>query len=268
MLIVEKTRNQLVSDSKKSAKERGDNKTRYEKRLKSRVGSSLKYYNNMDMNKFFKENILDVNIQVIGETDTYLVRLSFGGILDNLQRYMRNKDKLELKDVIRAVITSFNSDNVYVSCSCPDWKYRQNFWATKKGINSGTPELRPSKETNPDDTMGDGCKHVMLLLGNISWIIKVSRVIYNYIIFMKQNKPRLYADFIYPAIYNKEYEEPVQLDMDTTDELASDSDTLDFANKQARERGRFKPGNTYGVRFAPNDDKQQKFDLDGEEEND
>jgi len=37
------------------------------------------------MNKFFKDNILNVNIQVKGETNDYLVRMSFGGILDGIK---------------------------------------------------------------------------------------------------------------------------------------------------------------------------------------
>jgi hypothetical protein len=36
------------------------------------------------MNKLFKDNILDVNVEVTGETDTYIVTMSFGGFLDLL----------------------------------------------------------------------------------------------------------------------------------------------------------------------------------------
>ena len=84
MILLEKTRNQLVSDSKNVKKER-DGQTRYQKRLKSRIGSSVREYNSMNMNKLFKDNILDVNIQVYGETDNYKVTLSFGSILDELR---------------------------------------------------------------------------------------------------------------------------------------------------------------------------------------
>ena len=34
------------------------------------------------MNKLFKENILDVNVPVKGETDNYLVKITVGGFLD------------------------------------------------------------------------------------------------------------------------------------------------------------------------------------------
>ena len=84
------------------------------------------------MNKLFKDNILTVNIEVIGETDTYIVRISFGGFLDLLQEELsRNNDVLELKVIIRALLTGFNRDNVYIGCNCPDFRYRYSYFATR-----------------------------------------------------------------------------------------------------------------------------------------
>lgn len=258
MLLTEKTRNQLVSDSKRAKPEK-DGKTRYQKRVKSRISSSVREYNNLNMNKFFKEDILDINIRVHGETDDYIVTLSFGEVLDNLRNLIQDKDQVELRDVVRAIIISFNRDNVYIHCSCPDFKYRFNYWITRRDLNSGSPEYIPSKETNPDDDLGDGCKHIMLILANTGWIVKTARVIVNYINYMKKNRQRLYADIIYPAIYGKKYEEPVQLDIDNSDELETDSDTLDKSNRYAREKNQFKQGNTQGIRFAPKENEEQVF---------
>lgn len=264
MILLEKTRNQLVSDSKNVKKER-DGQTRYQKRLKSRIGSSVREYNSMNMNKLFKDNILDVNIQVYGETDNYKVTLSFGGILDALKTLLRNDQPLQLRDIVRALIISFNKDNVYVHCTCPDWNFRFSYWGTKKDINAGKPELRPANTTNPNDDLGDGCKHVMLVLNNTSWIIKTASVINNYIKFMEKNQKRLYADIIYPAIYGKKYEEPVQMDLFNDDELETDSDILDKSNKYARTKNQFKPGNDYRYQKQ---DKNNSIPLDIDGEND
>lgn len=258
MFLLEKTRNELVSASRNAKKER-DGKSRYEKRLKSRVGSSVREYNNLNMNKFFKDNILDINLQVHGETDNYIVSLSFGNILNYIDKYIKD-NQLDLSAVARAIIDAFNHDDIYIRCSCPDWQYRFNYWATKKDINAGPAEIRPAIETNPDDSLGDACKHVLLVLSNTSWIIKVARVIINYIKYMEEHQKRLYADIIYPAVYKKKYEEPVQLDLFDKDDLEDDSETIDKANTAAVERGRFKPGNTQGVRFAPSNKNQQTFD--------
>lgn len=60
---------------------------------------------------------------------------------------------------------------------------------------------------------------------------------------------RLYADIIYPAIFNKAYEEPVQQDL-FDDELDTDEETIDQANIEAKEKGRFKAGNEYRIPAA------------------
>lgn len=272
----EDSRSQLLSKSKKADNYAPNNqmfgKNRYERRLRSRVSHSVKDYNSINMNRLFKDNILDVKVSVQGETNDYVVKISFGGFLDNLHRELdRNNDELNLRVVSRALSSSFNSDNVYIFCNCPDWKYRMGYFATKNSITSGDPELRPSKITNPNDTKGPGCKHSLLVISNNSWLLKVASVIFNYINYMEKHYAKLYADIIYPAIYEKEYEEPVQLDMfddEENPELLDDEDTIDTSNKYARTKNQFKTGNEY--RFKPSDkiDKQLDFDslLDDETE--
>ena len=274
--LYEDSRSQLLSKSKKADNYAPNNqmfgKNRYERRLKSRVSHSVKDYNSINMNRLFKDNILDVKVSVQGETNDYVVKISFGGFLDNLHRELdRNNDELNLRVVSRALSSSFNSDNVYISCSCPDWRYRMGYFSTKNSITSGDPELRPSKITNPNDTKGPGCKHSLLVISNNSWLLKVASVIFNYINYMEKHYAKLYADIIYPAIYEKEYEEPVQLDMfddEENPELLDDEDTIDTSNKYARTKNQFKTGNEY--RFKPSNkiDKQLDFDslLDDETE--
>lgn len=206
------------------------------------------------MNKLFKEDILTVNISVKGETDDYTVKISFGGFLDILKGFVdNNRDDLNLRNITRALITGFNQDDVYIFCSCPDFHYRFGYWATKNNLTSGEPETRPSDITNPTDSLGSGCKHILLVLSNNSWLMKVASVINNYIKYMEKHYQKLYADVIYPTIFDSEYEDSVQLsmdDMDGDDTLHTDSDTLDAANKYNQDRTRFQQGNTQGVRFA------------------
>lgn len=265
-IINEDSRNELMAKSKRSSE--GGLK-RFKRRLKSRVGNSTQQYNRIDMNQLFKNGILSVAIEVKGETDNYLVKISYGGFLDAIkQEVARNNDKLELRNIIKALVISFNREDVYIMCTCLDWRYRFGFWATKNGITSGEPELRPSDETNPDDKLGSGCKHVLLVLSNTSWIIKVASVIKNYINYMEKHMEKSFANVIYPAIYGKKYEKPVQTTMFDKDELDTDTDTIDTSNKQARERGRFKPGNEY--RFTrqekPSEGQMSLDDIETSEE--
>ena len=76
---------------------------------------------------------------------------------------------------------------------------------------------------------------------------------------MQKHNERLYQQIIYPAIYNKKYEEPIQLDV-FDDTLASDEETITKSNVEARRKGQFKPGNPY--RFTKNVDNQGQLTID------
>lgn len=245
---------------------------RHERRLAQKVSRSVSNYNKLNMNKLFKDGILDVNIEVRGETDTYLVRISFAGFLDNFARIAKDRDNVRLRDVSRALTQAFNSDDVFFNCNCADWKYRQAYWASKNNTIAGDPETRPSNITNPNDTKGGMCKHVAMVMSNNSWIMKVASVIRNYVMYMQKNMPDLYYKVIYPALYGEEYsEEEQQMDIyDVTDEepeLDTSEDELDTTNKWAKTKSQFKPGNKY--RFKPSKDEdeiegQKTFDFDSE----
>lgn len=470
-ILNEVRRSELVAKSKSSDKEK-DGKTRFQKRVKSRILSNVKNLNQIDMNKLFYDDILTVFIDVQGETDKYVVSITFGGFLNQVHRELRSGKEFDLRVAIKALVAAFNSDNVYVRCSClhpdtkiklldgtsptveemfnrynsgeqlyvysvnengdfvpgtvesvwvsgssiefikvtldndeellttpdhlymlrdgtychaedlvvgqslmplyfgnvngyetvksnsnsrykstlrkvetilrkmladgapmtleeydkyrlscpngypkitkcfssvedavayfqlnhkikhieriisdetpvynisvkeqpnfltnagvilhncPDFQYRLAYHDTKNDTITGAQELRPSDITNPNDTKGPGCKHIMLVLANHSWLIKVASVIVNYVNWMKANREMLYADAIYPALYGKKYtdEEPVQMSMDDTSVLDTDIDTLDRANQAARAKGQFKQGNEFRFTKGYNRDKNQ-----------
>ena len=269
--LIEDKRTQLLSTSK-SAKKEKDGKTRYQKRVKSRVRSNVSQLNKIDFNQLFKNNILTVNLDVEGETDTYVVTISFGGFLDQLRDQLHKaNDIFSLRIVIRALLDTFNSDNIYIKCSCPDFNFRFSYWLSREDIIFGQKENRPADITNPNNDLGDGCKHIMLVLSNTSWIIKLGSVITNYYNYMEKHYKKLWADIIYPAVWDKKYEEPVQLDLDTidVDDLDTSSDMVDKSNIYARDKNKFKKGNTQGIRFAPKSrDEENKTIFDLEKESD
>lgn len=266
-ILDEDSRRQLIQKSTASQKGR----ERYKKRTRSRVSSSVREYNLIDMNKLFKNNILDVNVPVRGETNDYLVRISFGGVIDALQDAIaKNGDVFNLRVVMRALTDAFRNNDVYIHCTCPDWTYRFAYWATMDDINSGEPQTSNGKWIrNPDDSLGSGCKHSLLVLNNSSWLVKVASTIHNYVNYIEKRYQKQYADIIYPALFGKPYEEPVQTSLFDTDELETDAETIDVSNEEGRTSGQFKLGNKQGVRFAPSNTEaegQTSLDLDNTEE--
>lgn len=263
LILHEDSRSALLTKSKQSKK----GFERFKKRVKSRVANTVKQYNSIDMNKLFKDDILTVDVNVKGETDDYQVKISFGGLLELLNDQVEKQDGvLNYKAVTRALILGFNKDDVYIHCSCPDSQYRFSYWQTRNKISSGDPENRPANITNPDDALGSACKHVLLVLSNTSWLLKVASTIYNYVNYMEKHYNKLYADIIYPAIYKKDYEEPVQLDIFDDDSLETDTSTLDKSNEYARSKNQFQKGNTQGVRFASQNNDQIDMDVDNNSE--
>ena len=237
---------------------------RFNRRTKVSMSNTVATYNQMDMNQLFKENIFSVGVPIRGETDDYIVTIAFGDFLGTLQEYIKNNnDKLDVKSIVRAIVECFNRDDVYIGCSCPDFRYRFNYFAQKNKFNALPPETRPSNITNPHDTLGSACKHVLCVLNNTKWILKVASVIYNYINYMKQFRQKQYADIIYPAIYGKPYKDDVQLDISDDNTLSTSSSDIDTTNRFARNTGKFTKGNTQGVRFAPTNKDQ--IDIDTEQ---
>ena len=244
-LLLELNRGQLINKSKSSDnyKDTSKGRNRWERRNKSKIATRVDQYNKIDMNSFFKNDELKVGINVHGETSDYVVVIRYNGVLKEIaDQIKRNNNKLEFKCILIALQRVFNQGNVFVSCSCADWKYRIAYHATRGGYNSGNPEMRASDITNPKDSKGAGCKHVNLVLGNIDWIMKVSSVINNYIHYMEDHFERKYADLIFPKLYGMPYQKAIQLNLfDTDDNLSDNENEIKLSNRYGRERTKFRP---------------------------
>lgn len=249
-ILTEASRQQLLNKSKNSDSYKDPTKgNRYTRRTKSRIAASVRDYNNLDMNAFFKGDILEFSIPVKGETSDYEVKIIFENILDAIQdEIKRNNNKLEFRCILRALIKVFNSEDVYVSCTCDDFKYRQQYWATKGGYNSGLPQPSNGKGiANPNDTKGAGCKHVNLCLANVDWLMKIASVINNYIHFAKDYMENNYALYIFPKLFGMDYNKAIQLTINDFDEngdvktdLETDPNILNLANEIGRRRTQYK----------------------------
>lgn len=262
-ILTEASRTQLIAKSKSSDeyKDTSKGKNRWERKRLSKIATTAQDYNKIDMDAFWKGDILEFGIKVQGETNNYVVMIIFEEILEELRKQIQlNHNKLEFRCVLRALIKVFNSDNVYVSCSCPDWKYRQAFWATQGKYNSGQPQNDNGKRiANPNNTKGAGCKHVNLVLANLDWMMKIASVINNYIWYCKDNMENNYARYIFPQLYGKPYDDVVQMslfDYDDKGELkpnmASDEDTINLVNALGRRRTQYKkaPQQSVNPRFV------------------
>ena len=249
MLLLEANRTSLISQSRNAGeyknKERGKN--RFERKKYSKIANAVRAYNEIDMNSLFKQDILLVNIPVIGENDEYTVTIKLEGVIGEIHKNIKNNgNKLEYRTIIQALTKVFNTSDVYIKCTCPDATYRFAHWNILKNISVDDSSKDPGPGrgiVNPNDDKGRGCKHMLLVLANGDWMMKVASVINNYCHFLSEKKPEAFLKLVFPKLYGVPADEAEQNDIVADqEELETGKDLIDIINEYGRNRGKFRKG--------------------------
>ena len=260
----EATRVQLVAQSRNVGayknQERGKN--RMERKKYSRIANAVKNYNEIDMNKFWKQDILQVNIPVVGENDEYTVTIKIEGVVAEIQKNIKNNNnKLEFRTIIQALTKVFNTTDVYVKCTCKDFHFRFAHWNIVKNVSvdDSSNDPGPGKGiANPNDDKGRGCKHILLVLANGSWMMKVASVIQNYCHFLSEKKPEAFLKLVFPKLYGVPADEAADNGIVADNEdLETGKDLIDIINDWAKNRGKFKKGSNINPVYADKLSKEQ-----------
>ena len=245
----EATRTQLVAQSRNvgTYKDTSRGKTRLDRKKYSRLANAVKAYNAIDMNSVFKQDILKVSIPVVGETDEYTVTIKIEGVVAEMQKNIKNNgNKMEFRTIIQALTKIFNTTDVYVKCTCPDFKYRFAHWNIVKNVSvdDSSADPGPGKGiANPNDDKGRGCKHVLLALSNGEWMMKVASVINNYCHFLSEKKPDAFLKLVFPKLYGVPADEAAEHDIvENNEDLETGKDLIDIVNEYGKNRGKFKKG--------------------------
>lgn len=276
-LFLEATRVQLLGQSRNAGpyidQSRGVNRDKRKKY--SSVGKTVKQYNKIDMNKLFKEDILEVSIPVVGEKDSYTVSVKMEGVIKEIANNIKNnKNQLEYRTIIQALTKVFNSSNIWVKCTCPDYKYRFAHWniINNVSIDDTSKDPGPGKGiANPNDDKGRGCKHILLVLANGDWLMKVASVINNYIHYAEEKLRQPFLKLIFPKLYGVTIDEASDKDLVPEEfELTSTTEIIDLINDYGRNRGKYQKGSnknpitgTGGKAKKPNESRKPET----EEEN-
>jgi len=184
--------------------------------------------------------------------------------------YITLDKPIEVYDIKVAKWENFLVDAGVVLHNCPDFTYRQDYWATQGRYNAGLPQMSNGKGiANPNDTKGAGCKHVNLVLGNLDWLMKIASVINNYIYYCKDNMENNYAQYIFPKIYGMPYDKAVQLTFNDFDadgnlktDLATSPDDINLANALGKRRTQYKPKGETSVNPRFNKKKEEPEEED------
>lgn len=154
----ELTRVELLNRAKE------DTSARYDRRM-TIADDEIRYYP-IDVSRFYDKDRVLFPFRV----RDYDVNVEISGIL----AYMRENlgERRVNYRTIRSLLTkALDSNDVKVNCTCPDFRYRFAYTATKDGFKEGAYETRPSDRTNPDGK-GGVCKHLIRILNNKRWLDK------------------------------------------------------------------------------------------------
>ena len=157
-----------------------------------------------------------------------------------------NKNQLEYRTIVQAITKVFNSSNIWVKCTCPDYKYRFAHWniVNNVSVDDSASDPGPGRGiANPNDDKGRGCKHVLLVLANGDWLMKVASVINNYIHYAEEKLQKPFLKLIFPKLYGYPAEEMVEQGLiDTEEYLDSTTGLIDAINDYGKNRGKYKAG--------------------------
>lgn len=120
-ILTEANRTALIAQSRNAGmyKDQSRGKNRFDRKKYSKIANSVKNYNEINMNQLFKQDILQVNIPVVGENDEYTVTIKLEGIVAEIQKNIKNnKNQFEFRTIIQALTKVFNTSDIYVKCTC------------------------------------------------------------------------------------------------------------------------------------------------------
>ena len=148
---------------------------RYDKRLRYSAMSIPE----IDEDELLNNDMLVLSIQVGSYTDTIAYRGVIKRIVD-IAKHSRDH-RVNRRLVVRVLNEQIDLTDVYVRCSCPDFKMRYAYWCSRYNCIYGDPERRPANITNPHDDIGATCKHLCAVLSNKKWLVKAAPVVNDFI---------------------------------------------------------------------------------------
>ena len=159
--------------------------------------------------KFYKAKDFDnVDFQELFENDTftwksrvgdYIVTISFEGAFANLYMQIgswsgKNRWKrIDLHLLAQCLSKALDQEDLYVDCTCPDFKYRFDYWLSQAGGKYGVQQNRPPKVRNVRNNKGFVCKHILSVLFGKRWVPAAAKA---WLSFIKAN-PELSEEMIW-----------------------------------------------------------------------
>ena len=172
----EVTRWDIIRRSQRESPPRFDKKKFYK----------AKDFNNVDFNELFENN----NFTWSSRVGDYIVTLSFEGAFEILRWKVSSWSgvnrwkKINHKILVECLSEALDRRDLFIDCSCPDFKYRFSYWATKAKCKYGVQQNVAPTVRNVKNNKGYCCKHVLAVLYGKRWVPAAAK---RWLEFIKQN---------------------------------------------------------------------------------
>ena len=164
-LLLEKTRKELLLKQKRETPERVERANSYSLNSISIDSTAL------------LSDWLVITTEISGNGSKYTDSIAFQFIMTDLIQQAKNDPKhlVNSKLIIKSIHNSLDTRDIYIDCSCQDFKYRYSYWSTKDKFKWGKLQNSNGKNIrNPRNDMGCMCKHLYALLRSNKFLNLIS----------------------------------------------------------------------------------------------
>lgn len=157
--------NKLVEIKKKDFLSRSRDKSplaRYNRRVEVSTRLQKVVFENFDLNILFEAH---------SSQEYYIVSLKFPNFKSSLLQKLnglRTVKRSELRRIVQSLLRDYlSTQDLRISCTCPDYYYRFSYLSTIDNYNSYAAQRIPALIRNPLN-QGSGCKHSVRVLTTTS----------------------------------------------------------------------------------------------------
>ncbi len=164
-ILLEKNRKELLLKQKRETPERVERANSYS-------------INNVTIDSTaLLSDWLVITTNISGNGSTYSDSIAFKFVMTDLIEQAKKSPKhvVNSKLIIKSIHESLDKQDIYIDCSCDDFKYRYAFWSTQGKFKWGKLQTSNGKKIrNPNNDMGCMCKHLYALLRSNKFLNLIS----------------------------------------------------------------------------------------------
>lgn len=118
-----------------------------------------------------------ITTTISGNGSTYTDSIAFKYVMTDLIETVKQSSNhvVNSKSILKSIHSSLDKQDIYIDCSCADFKYRYSFWSTEGKFKWGKLQTSNGKQIrNPNNNMGCMCKHLYALLRSNKFLNLIS----------------------------------------------------------------------------------------------